>query len=417
MLVVPYSFAVSVKSAFCLGQSVVYFLVDLCVWCDGTSQINELINCFRFSSTDGGVGRVVLFKRCRLVKDLSLLQADRKGGQPLQSRKLGAAGLFRCGQRRQHRQRRGGHGTAAQVFCLSMQSSEFKHSSVKTVANVYSDVIVKVSNDLFKHHAEKDAEQSQSQNTTLFHAVDDVQPNLSALVFLQLDNHANEFFFLGGGSLCALWSSAVPFYSQHQTLWSGPQTLHIVLCSSPYISFRSIIGRTPGLLCPCCLRIHTGFLVDGLQWWWIPIFLWAHGEGFFLRWKAEWSPDSWSNLTFRPCFVQGDDDCFTEITWKFVLLPTTDKKFVVLTVLCWSSFSSGILSTPAALPLLNCSIAFPEGSSFNSALNGYWVIRRTAGSWTTQSALKRDWKSSDQQLRMESLSVKSTCPSALGKGL
>ena len=101
MLVVPYSFVESAKSIVCLGQSVVYFPSDLGVWCDGTPQISELMNCFQLSSTDGDVGRAVLFWRA---------------GQPLQSRKLGAAGLFWCGQWGQYHQRRGGHGTAAQVF-------------------------------------------------------------------------------------------------------------------------------------------------------------------------------------------------------------------------------------------------------------------------------------------------------------
>ena len=62
---------------------------------------------------------------------------------------------------------------------------------------------------------------------------------------------------------------------------------------------------------------------------------------------------------------------------------------------------------PAALPLLKCSIAmvisFIEGSSSNSALNGCWRMRVTVGSWTTRSALKQDWKCSDQRLRMEVL--------------
>ena len=42
-------------------------------------------------------------------------------------------------------------------------------------------------------------------------------------------------------------------------------------------------------------------------------------------------------------------------------------------------------------------------------------MQRTVGFWTTWSALKRDWKCSDQWLRMETLSAKSTCPSALCK--
>ena len=52
-------------------------------------------------------------------------------------------------------------------FCVGMQSPEVKQTAVKKVADVYSTVIVKVFYDLLKHHAEKDAEQSRCQNTTL----------------------------------------------------------------------------------------------------------------------------------------------------------------------------------------------------------------------------------------------------------
>ena len=87
-------------------------------------------------------------------------------------------------------------------FCVGMQSPEIKQTAVKTVADVYSTVMVNVFNDLFKHHAEKDAEQSRRQNSTLFHAVGDrggprevtVQPNLAALVFMQLDSHIEELW-------------------------------------------------------------------------------------------------------------------------------------------------------------------------------------------------------------------------------
>ena len=60
-----------------------------------------------------------------------------------------------------------------QCFCVGMQSPEVKQTAVKTVADVYGTVIVKVFCDLFKHHAEKDTAQSRCQNTTLFLAVED----------------------------------------------------------------------------------------------------------------------------------------------------------------------------------------------------------------------------------------------------
>ena len=83
-----------------------------------------------------------------------------------------------------------------------MQSPEVKQTAIKTVADVYSTIIVKIY-DLFKHHAEKDAEQSRCQNTALFHAIDDgersrevtIQHNLAMLVFVQSDNHDEELWW------------------------------------------------------------------------------------------------------------------------------------------------------------------------------------------------------------------------------
>ena len=119
MFVVPYSFVESAESALYLGQSVVYFPVDLGIWCEGTPYINGLMNCLLLSSTDGDVGRVVFFLGCRLVEDPSLLQAYQES-EELSSLckvgKLGAAGLFWCGPQGQRCQRKGGHRTTAQVF-------------------------------------------------------------------------------------------------------------------------------------------------------------------------------------------------------------------------------------------------------------------------------------------------------------
>ena len=110
--------------------------------------------------------------------------------------------------------------------------------------DVYSTVIVKVFYILFKHHAEKDVEQSRCQNTTLFHAVDDgkgsreaaVQSNLAALVFVQLDNHTEELW----RAAKALYDHPQSISAHYQTLWSGPQTLHRVLCSAPFISLGAV---------------------------------------------------------------------------------------------------------------------------------------------------------------------------------
>ena len=94
--------------------------------------------------------------------------------QPLQSRKLGAAGFFWWGWWGQCRQWKwGSQNSCSSVFCVGIQSSKVKKTAVKTVANVYSTVIVKVFYVLFKYHAEKDAQRSWCQNTTLFYTVDD----------------------------------------------------------------------------------------------------------------------------------------------------------------------------------------------------------------------------------------------------
>ena len=68
------------------------------------------------------------------------------------------------------------------------------------------------------------------------------------------------------------------------------------------------------------------------------------------------------------------------------------------------------------LPVYHLGIVFwgwVEGSKYNtpnSALNGCWGVRTTAGSWMTQSAQKRDWKCSDQRLKMEGLICKKHFP-------
>lgn len=74
MLTFRDSFANSAESTICFGLSVVYFVVDLDIRCDGTPQKSELGNCFQFSLNDGYVGRVVLFSGCKLMQDFRLFQ-------------------------------------------------------------------------------------------------------------------------------------------------------------------------------------------------------------------------------------------------------------------------------------------------------------------------------------------------------
>ena len=73
---------------------------------------------------------------------------------------------------------------------------------------------------------------------------------------------------------------------------------------SPLFCFLhfSVWGWIPCQWCPCWLWTHTGFLIGGLQRWWVPICLGVHEQGLFRWWRVEWSPDNWSNLTFLSCF-------------------------------------------------------------------------------------------------------------------
>ena len=161
-----------------------------------------------------------------------------------------------------------------------MQSPKVKQIAVKAVAVVYSTVIVKVFYNLFKYHAEKDAGQSQCQNTTPFHAVDDregsievaVQPNLAALVFVQLDNHAEE-----------LWGAAKALHD-HPLSVSAPFVKRFGQFHKRYIQsfvllpeFLLELSDDENHTCGAPVGSEpTQFLVNGLQRWWVPICLGAH---------------------------------------------------------------------------------------------------------------------------------------------
>lgn len=77
-----------------------------------------------------------------------------------------------------------------------------KYLGVSLQSPVVKQIAVKVSVfcGLFKHHTVEDAEFSHYQNTNPFHAFDDekahrevvVQPDLVALIFVQLDDRAEE---------------------------------------------------------------------------------------------------------------------------------------------------------------------------------------------------------------------------------
>ena len=87
-------------------------------------------------------------------------------------------------------------------FCVGMQSPKEPVPAIKTVVDVYSTVIIKVFYDLFKHHAEKDTEQSVPEDHPVSTPYDNgegpravtVQPNLATLVFTELDNCTEELW-------------------------------------------------------------------------------------------------------------------------------------------------------------------------------------------------------------------------------
>ena len=138
-----------------------------------------------------------------------------------------------------------------------------------TVADVYSTVIIKVFYDLFKHHAEKDAEQSRCQNTTLFHAVDDadgsrevtVQPNLAALVIVQLDNHAEK---LWGQPRCSMIIHSPFLLTESNALVRSTNATYSPLFYSLHFSWSCLRTNTMFVMLLLALDPHW-FLVDGLQ--------------------------------------------------------------------------------------------------------------------------------------------------------
>ena len=76
VLAVPHSFAESAEGAACLQESVVDIPVDLGVGWDSAAQAGELLHQSQLSFVDGDVKCVVFFLGRRLVKNLSLPEAD-----------------------------------------------------------------------------------------------------------------------------------------------------------------------------------------------------------------------------------------------------------------------------------------------------------------------------------------------------
>ena len=146
----------SAESTVCLGQSVVYFSVNLGVRCDVTPQVIELMDCFQVSSTDCDVGRVILFLRCRLVKDPSLLQADHEPKSWAASSKQEVRYCKALSVWATRTALVSEEEVTEQLLkcdCMGMQSPEFKQITIKTVADVNSTDIVKIFYDMFKDYA------------------------------------------------------------------------------------------------------------------------------------------------------------------------------------------------------------------------------------------------------------------------
>ena len=161
-----------------------------------------------------------------------------------------------------------------------MQSPDVKQTAIKTVVDVYSTVIAKVFVTCLSIMLKKMLNRVGARTQPYFTPL--TERSLFNLTCRRwsLWTWITMLRNLGRGSQGTPWSSTVPFCSLCQTLWSGPQTLHTVLCFAPWISFRVFWGQTPCLWCPCWLWTRTGFLVDGLQWWWVPICLGVDDQGF-----------------------------------------------------------------------------------------------------------------------------------------
>ena len=248
------------------------------------------------------------------------------------------------------------------------------------VADVYSTIIVKVFYARFRHHAEKDDEQSRCQNTTLFHAIDDgegsrevtVQPNLAVLVFVELDNHAEEW---GEDSMII---HSLFLVTVSNTLARSTNTSY-----SPLFYSRHFFWS--------CLRMNTMSVVPllALNSHWVSG-RWSSAMVGINLFRSKWArifPAMKSRVI--PWLLE-QSDFSTSFLYKVMM---TESQRSLGSLLCsqqqtrslWSLLrnagppffqsSGGILLTPTALPLLNGSmvlvISFREGSSILlSMVNG-----------------------------------------------
>ena len=80
---------------------------------------------------------------------------------------------------------------------MSLQPSTVEKTAVEALTDIYSIFFVKVFHGLLEHQAEKGAEQSWSQNTTLVHTIDTGGEfrEINVLVFMQLDDHTEKIWW------------------------------------------------------------------------------------------------------------------------------------------------------------------------------------------------------------------------------
>ena len=86
---------------------------------------------------------------------------------------------------------------------VGLQPSEVEQAAIQAISNVDEVFVLEVISGLFEHHAEEDGEEGWSQNTTLFHPICDgerlwqviVQSDLTMLIFMQLNDHVEEFLW------------------------------------------------------------------------------------------------------------------------------------------------------------------------------------------------------------------------------
>ena len=155
-------------------------------------------------------------------------------------------------------------------FSVRMQSPEVKQTDIKTVADVYCAVIVKVFQDLFKHCAQK---RCWTESGTELNLVS-MWKDPARLLFNLTWPHR---------SLCS-WITLLRNFGGSQSL-SAYYIKRFGQVHKRYILFFILL---PAFLLELSKDKHhvcgaPGFLVDGLQRCWVPICLGAYTYILYIR--------------------------------------------------------------------------------------------------------------------------------------